>query len=418
MPSTDDSTRELDASERAEAATIGVRLAEEFAQLVAELPVKPRKIRELAECLGVNWNTCQRLLAAIKARNEPLEVLIRAPGVQGLREIAARAEEKGCRPDTVVAANAAIDRFDSLVRRLGSSHTRLRARVERTLGTDRIVGPGGETEHDLQVRGRLHAGAVELMGKEMDLRLSISLVRPVPEQPAQIERAGVTGFIGQRARPGATPMVVSFRHASDRPEGVDPSIRYDAIGRGQSVLLSEFSTTPLPTVASRDPTGGVLHTIDPSAAQVGGAIDAVVGHRMAPVSHPATHDTPTMNLLCTMRSPARRMIFDTYLHRSLAKSSVPSAGVYLFLPSPGADSPRWHERIPGEIELRLLAAPSGGESDAWPRCGELTRALFEMVGWPADAFIGYRCDVRFPVCGASYMVTFDFGGSDDECAEG
>lgn len=418
-----DDIRVLSDAECEEATTVAGRLTEEFSLLLAALPQRSRKIRELSDYLGVNWNTCQRLLAAIKVRGEPLQVLLRLPGVQGLEGVVETARAKGCSLERVEAAAAATTKFASLITRVGGSHARLRSRIEYTLNTEQASGPAGDTEREIKLRRRLFVGAVELMGKQTDLQLSISIVRPLPNDPVRIERAGATGFIGQQTRWGATPLAATFAHSSDRSEAKDPSISYRGIDKSKpSALLKTFSTTPLPTVMTRGPQGGVVHVVDPAATQGDNKIDVVLSHRMAPVSHPATHETPTMNLLSRIRSPVRRMVFDVYLHRSLAKSSVPLVGAYLSLPSPDPDStPRWHERLPGHVELRLLGSGTdGAPSDAWHRHAELTNYLFNELSWGDHAFVGFRCDVRFPLCGTTYMMSFDFDNSDeqaDNCAE-
>ncbi|MCW5754750.1 MAG: hypothetical protein KIT24_08615 [Phycisphaeraceae bacterium] len=282
-----------------------------------------------------------------------------------------------------------------------------------------MTGPlqGGSVagaEQDLRLRRRLFADAVDLMGKQMDLLLSISVVRPLPDDATRIERGGVTGFIGQQTRPGATPIAATIAHSSDSGEG--GSTRYAGLrGPNPGALLEGFSTMPLPTVMSRGPQGGLVHIIDPAATQGENSVDVVLGHRMAPVSHPATHDTPVLNLVTRIRTPTRRLLFDVYLHRSLALSSVPLLAAYMSLPSPGVDTtPRWHERLPVSVDLRVLGpGMDASDSDAWPRHRELTQHLFQSLEWPFDAFIGYRCDVTFPVSSATYMMTFDFSPADD-----
>lgn len=405
----------LSPDERAEAVTIAARLAEELRMLVATFPAPARRVRGMAEFLRIDRNTCQRVLAATKVGNEVLTVLLRAPGVEALRAVVSGSRARGCSPEAVAAAGAAVAQFAALVSRLGGSHARVRARVERAL-LGHEGGALGSAPAQVAVRRRMFSGACELAGKRVALQLSVAVVRPLPEDGARIERAGVTGFIGQQTRPGAMPLAVTFAHSSDRPEAADPSIRYTGLeAAAAETLVDQFSTSPLPVVTTRGPLGRVVHVIDPALSGGRDKFDVVLGHRMSPVSHPAQHETPVLNLVSRIRSPTHRLLLDVYLHRSLAMSSAPSVGAYVSIPAPGADStPRWYERLPGTPELRVLGrALDAAESDAWPRHGDLTRFLFERLGWGPAAFIGYRCDVHYPVWGATYMVSFEFGDAAD-----
>jgi hypothetical protein len=35
--------------------------------------------------------------------------------------------------------------------------------------------------------------------------------------------------------------------------------------------------------------------------------------------------------------------------------------------------------------------------------------VFERVGWDPEQFVGYRCEVAYPVWQAAYCMLFDFG---------
>ena len=45
-------------------------------------------------------------------------------------------------------------------------------------------------------------------------------------------------------------------------------------------------------------------------------------------------------------------------------------------------------------------------TDANPRHEELTRAMFDRLGWRRDDFIGYRAEVEYPLWGGAYFAVF------------
>ncbi len=114
-----------------------------------------------------------------------------------------------------------------------------------------------------------------------------------------------------------------------------------------------------------------------------------------------------------------------FLHRSLAQASIPSLDCYalgnrgpIAAPDAGEHGPapvnlasqRWFDRLPARPRLDHLGVglESAGSTD-YPRLARLLGHLFESQGWSADEFVGYRCQVDYPVWGVQYLMSFDFG---------
>ena len=51
-------------------------------------------------------------------------------------------------------------------------------------------------------------------------------------------------------------------------------------------------------------------------------------------------------------------------------------------------------------------------SDAYARHAEVAAEMFASVGWNAAEFVGYRCDVAYPIWRAAYCMLFDFTGNE------
>jgi len=112
--------------------------------------------------------------------------------------------------------------------------------------------------------------------------------------------------------------------------------------------------------------------------------------------------------------PARRLVCDTWLHRDIARLCTPSLELHLYAPALGAGPlGRWSTRFPGGPRLQLLGAGVGNAgTSAYARHAEMMGALFEALGWDAGEFVGFRCDVAYPVWRAAYMMIFDFAGNE------
>ena len=78
---------------------------------------------------------------------------------------------------------------------------------------------------------------------------------------------------------------------------------------------------------------------------------------------------------------------------------------------PGLDvteDERWTIRLPHQPKLQLLGRGlSAAASDLYPRHAELSRSFFDHIGWNAAEFIGFRCELRFPIWRAGYCMSFE-----------
>jgi hypothetical protein len=112
--------------------------------------------------------------------------------------------------------------------------------------------------------------------------------------------------------------------------------------------------------------------------------------------------------------PARRLVYDVFLHRDIARRCIPSVEVHLrgFDTHP-LGSRRWSTRFPGHERLEVLSAGlTGARTASYPRQHELIGRALAAAGWSADEFVGFRCEVDYPIWRAGYCMVFDFTGSE------
>lgn len=404
----------LTPEERHRAQTVARRLRAEFRRLLAALPAATAGASGLARALNTDRATCQRLLFALRVEPDA-QILLHLPGVQGLRQFVNAARAAGAPDQDAAAADAAIDQFDALISSLAGSRARLAARLRATTHTDPANDPITE-----RARRQVFTGAAEVTGRASDVNVTIYIYRPTPGDPATFDRLMATGVIGHTARPDAVPLVISTgrRASPDDPAAPVPYATLDqrpATGRTPGAVLEEFSTSPPPAVTARGPGDQLLQIIDPAATAGGRPIDLVVALRSDRAGpHPALDKPPVQEVWTLMHYPARALLFDVFLHRTLARACIPSLAMHLWRPNLETGmGDRWYTQLPSAPTLQLLGPGlARSPTPLFPRHAELTAHLFDRAGWPAAEFIGFRCALTYPLWRAGYCMTFDFAEHD------
>lgn len=403
--------REIDTDtiERAEA--IGQRLAGELRAVVNTMPSDSRRIRAMADRLGVNRNICQRVLKAIRAGQDGSATLLALPGVEGLLKFSQGAKRSGCDPEQIESLVAAIDQFASLIQDSGGSHARLQFLLEEAMCEPQLVLTGSASNQAL-IRKHLFLGASALLGSEMNAHVLIVAIRPSPGDATQLEVAGVTGFIDEQLQPNAQPLTVAFSHFGQGEDESKPS--YQALGEsgllGQASLLEKLCSSPIPRVTSRRGKESIVHMIDPEQSDRKTPFTVAIGNRLSTMKNPAYLDVKVLNVAARIRNPTRRLVYDVYLHRSIAAMSVPSLVSFLWHPALSEDPVEsWHERLPDDNHIALLGRGIGNAAcNAWDKHVQATQHLFESLDWAPNEYIAHRIDIPFPLWGAWYYFSMDF----------
>jgi hypothetical protein len=410
--------------ERALADDSARRLRLELRGLMELLPESERGASAMARVLEIDRNTCQRIVAATGRGDADASMLVQLPGVMGLRQFL---EAMGRRFPTseaeqaIAGARAAVDKFEKLIDDLAGSQRKLRERLEmdRDLAGAGADAPGASD--NLATRRAMFRAAVDVVGRWSETRLTMRIIRPAPGDPMHTENIRMTGHVGHMARPVAVPLEVYSGTPGHLVERTGPAFQSldasQSVGDTPNFLMTEFCTRPLPRVTSRATENRVIHVIDEQAEPgLGGRpSDIFVADRRAGVDkHPATQHPPIGEISTIMNFPSRRYVMDVYLHRDIARRCIPSLEVHLASPWAGqALLARWSTRLPGGPKLELLGVGlEHAGSDAYPRHAEVATHMFKSVGWDPGEFVGYRCDVAYPIWRAAYCVLFDFTGNE------
>ncbi len=408
----------LSADELAKAGQVAQRLHTELSRLIGALPEGLRGASALSRHSGVLRVTCQRVVFALADRPPGVNLLVKLPGVEGLRQFLEGMAGSGSSVDDISTAHAAVDQFEKLLELLGGSQSRLLERLEAAQRGAEEAGPEGGA--DERARAELNEAAWRVTGRRSAVALSIYAFRINAEAPDVLERALAKGVIGVRLSTGGLPLLLSSGDTlaeDDKALGdVDLLDHSRARGRTPEAILHPFSSRPLPTVTTRGGKGNLMQVIDPGAG-TRDPFDVVTAVRAtSPVMEAATGRPSLHEVWSLVSMPAARLVLDVYLHRGIERLYRPSIDAQLW--NPGLTVPedqKWATRLSPQPSLQLLGTGLGRAAcAAYPRHAELTRYFFERLGWEAEEFVGFRCEVVQPVWRAGYCMSFEYLGGNGE----
>lgn len=412
----------LATDEWARADRIARRLHAEIVALLATLPPDARNASGLARHLGVDRTTCQRAVFAVARPYLDPTVLTRLPGTKALRELAEAAGRSLGDDGATSGLVAAIDQFQEFIHAVAGSQSRLARRIDAT-GQAPSSAPPELSDREVaahHARVRLFDAASELTGRSSGCWVAIYAYRPLPGSPDLLEVCRAHGLARHVARPDAVPL--TLHNFTTKPSGGAPTPgHFEALGNGNGgdgrsleSLLDEFTSDPPPLVRSRQPNEFLVQSIDEREAAIGRPVDFMLATRTT-MPHPARQTPPIEEAWALVNFPCRHLLFDIYLHRDLARRCIPSLDTHLWRPDFAQHvGDRWQTRFADSPPLQLLGAGiRTTATPAYPRMTELTRALFTRAGLEPREFVGFRCEIAYPIWRAGYCVSFDFSAEGD-----
>lgn len=398
----------LSDAEWGEAEKVAARLSAELGRAIKELPEHARHASGMSRHLGVLRATCQRVVQAV-SEGGSAGMLTRLPGVEGLRQFIDGLRTAGVSTADVESVQSAVEAFESLIRMTGGSQTKLTERLQRSsMPASRETGLGS-----IEDREALYWAATRVTGRRCRVSLSIYAFRPRPGDPNVLERALAKGLIGSVSTPGGLPVVLSS--GNTLATGTEPSettldSSSEMRGRTPEAILREFTTDPLPMVTSRGRHGTLFQVIDERASATGEPIDVVTALRAsAPMIDPATQKQSLDAVWSLVSCPTEALILDVYLHTEMERRFRPAIEALLW--TPGLDIPedqKWVMRLPHQPKLQLLGRGIGSSSsELYHRHAELSRSYFDHIGWDPTEYIGFRCELRYPIWRSGYCMSFE-----------
>lgn len=402
-------TQPLTADEVAMSERVAARLHADLSKLVAQLPIPAQTGSGMSKHLDVVRNTTQRVVHALRDDAPGLQTLVKLPGTKGLDQLLEAMQDAGLDAGDIELAQVAVRQFERLIDQLAGSHAKLISRI-----TTRTGAAPTSPLASVEARKLLFEAAAGVTGRSAHVSVSLYAFRRSASNPDVFQRAIASGLLQTTVMPGGMPVVI---RVGDTLEWDDPSKRTmklldDSMPRGRTpeALLRDFTTHPLPTVSSQGTADNMVQVIDPAQLEGPQTLNVITAARSEhPFLDPRTGRVTLDEVWSLVNCPCRRLLFDVYLHREIERMVRPRIEAQLWYPnlsSPGGQ--RWITRFPSQPRLELLGEGIGNaRAGSFDRHAELTRTLFERVGWDPGEFIGFRCEVEFPIWRAGYCMVFD-----------
>ncbi|MEM8756356.1 MAG: hypothetical protein AAGF47_01065 [Planctomycetota bacterium] len=408
-PLTQDEQAALDRTLRA--------LRSDLRSFLGALPIEAQNASGLARALQTERTSCQRVVAAVTKPYPGLALAEALPGPKGILGLVQAARDRGLGPppDEIHAIADRIAAYDGLVRGLAGSRSKLLGRISQA-----DTPPAGRSlDDDERTRRALFDASAAVTGRHSDLWLALHVYEPVAGRADILRQTRAHGLVGHRAVDDAVPLTFHvFAEAKpdsgdERTPGVYRPLTADAPDGAPDSLLPAFSSEPTPIVCAKHPNEFIVQTVEPS--QGGGepaGIDFMFGMTGA-MTHPAAERPELEEIWALVNFPVRRLMLDAYLHRDIASRCIPALDAHLWRPDFAQNAgERWQTRFPNPPKLEVLGRGADrAKTDAWSRHGELRRLIFESRGLDPGDYVGYRCDIAYPMWRTGYCMSFDFAQS-------
>ncbi len=396
-------------------------MCETLTHILSGVPSQHRGASALARYLSADRPTCQRIVQTVQKPDAGAVSLLSLPGVDGIRNFIKACQVCNLNADVLDAAEAAVSEYERLISEAGGSHAKLCRKIAgegdsaaRCMNVDSFAKLQGDV-NEFQWRRHLYDSAKLVTGRWFTSTWTIFIYNIVPGNPDSVDRAMVTACFGHVSTAKAPPFVIRLGRDTERQHEAFDGRK---LNEGGAALLEEFCSRPLPRLVLQGEGSRCLnHVIEPaSAGMESRLIDIAIANRIAdPLPHPRLNDPPREETWNLMSYPTESMVLDVFLHRDLARVSLPSVETHLWSPST-LDSAwdRWMTRLPHAPQLQVLGP--GVENITHPpkpQYSGLVQHLFNLTGWNSSEFYGYRCFEQYPIWRVGYCVVNDFSTGQD-----
>lgn len=401
----------LTTDERERAYAISIRLRHALTQLLAALPRSGASALSLSRDLGIDRNLCRRLCSALETGHNWIEMLKRLPGPGSLRTLINASDKFGAPGTICQRALNAVDVFEKFIWDLGASQTRLNERLTLTGNAKSVIAEHGlGTSPESTEQKELFEIASRIKKSWMDVQfyISLSYLSSTPGMISQVSLSGARGLHGHMATFPIVSRATSYSvsdHASGgvlRPGEMHAKNLVDM----PAGLLTEFSTKPFPKVTTETQAGQHLHLIDTTNASPEGIDLFFKRTAELPDPRPAV---PELGILYRVRTPARTMHVDVFIHQNLPVRQLPDVRAIQLFAQPSAQlRNHWYETLPGSIHIEDLGRGlEAADTDCHPRYRDLCECAFAETGQRPEDFALYRYRVQYPYWGATYATVLD-----------
>jgi hypothetical protein len=391
--------------ERIRRAVHGARAA--LSGLLEAASVDPTKARETARVLNVNRGVVWRVSRVVGAEDD-VTAATHIPGPVGMERLIDACRARGVAEPALEVARQAVREFHDVVQ--------LHSGDRRTLEILLANNGAQSTSADLEsARRAMFDGGCAVWGVRAEARIRSMFLLPAADDPRMMDEADIAGYVALR-RLRQTPWPMSYRAAYTDDGSTDvpreePIDLASASTDGHLQLVREFCN-PRDLVINKVITPrAIRHELPVSAAGSSDPITCVFGaiHRsIYPVRR--TENCKFVGGILVLDTPLERVIFDAFVHRSIAVAGPPKVRLLDRMTRPhGFNIEELEsEALPIDTTPRRLGPGSAGTvTPHVPWYPRMIESVVRRLGVSSDEFIGYRVEITYPPIPTGLVVFFD-----------
>lgn len=377
-----------------------------LAAVLESAGVDATKTRETARQLNVNRGMVWRVSRVVGAQDD-VTAATHLPGSVGLERLLEACRVRGVEASVLEAARMAVRQFHVVVQ----SHSGDRRTLEILLANAGVQTTSANLE---TARRSMFDGGCAVWGVRAELRLRSMFLAPNAADPTMLDQADVAGYAGlRRLRPVPWPMSYKAVYQDDGSTDAPKEEPIDLAGAYASSLplLREFcvpSDLSIKAVITQRATRHELPVLTNGGSEATTCVFGTIHKRIYPARQ--TPDCRLGGALVVMDTPVERVMFDTFVHKSLEIASAPQVILVDRLTRPhgyNADEIE-SEALPIDAAIRRLGPGSAGAvTPHLPWYPRMVERVCARLGYRADEFVAYRMEMVYPPIPTALLARFE-----------
>lgn len=380
----------------------GDALLKGLGRVLEQVPGAEAGPQRLAGELGVDKVLASRLLKAVRSP-DPMSAVHRAPGPEPLRRVLRASAKLGVAEADLVAAHAAVDQFEALIRAEFGDRSALEAILSGWV-------PEARREFELRRKQAAFRAMSQLKGAQTDVFAEAAIFWPTADGQ-RVDVIWLKAAIGlRRLRPGAVVKFTSQRSV-ESPDGRRPTtLAGEPVEAVPNAVVPEFCSEPTPELRG-EVAGEMIHYVV-DGVPLGHAVNLVtceVNRAELPRYVPTSRGRRAW-ASSDVAIPSKRLQLDVLVHRDIFPDEDPDLRVYdtAVLGTADRNDPA---RDIDRFDLLETVEPLGvglrrfGSSDV-PHYRRMLERICAAMAYDGAVLRGYRVCTDYPLFGSQYAMSF------------
>ena len=392
-----------------EAGQVLGRFRSAFADIIAALPGEITRPQELTRALGIDKKLGWKIANVVQSP-DPFEIAQHVPGRSGLQIFLNAAKKKKISQEYINAAQDAILEYERLI----DIHAGDRATLEMMLLSH---AKQGRERVDSEYRRAAFRSNSYIWGIQARTQFRAYFLNPSSNSDL-LDLVSVRGFVGLRRIRAGVPWVIhrakivdddGVQRRSIRTEPLVPPIDDETHG---VPLLPEFCTKPLPKMRRVTVRPGFIdhEIIEGQVGNTASATCVMAESVRESIPHYREQHNRCMELVTRVNTPCEHLIFDQIVRADVFGDALPTLAVYSELTgeTPQKFLAGGRSRLPVYEKVAPLGRASASLHAAEiPRYSDITRFVFDRMGWDARQFNVFRVHMEFPPIPTAIVVSIE-----------